>query len=422
MRFSSSAFIRLVVLLVTLNLSVFSVAKWSEPVFLSELNDEVMMQTAVQPGISSDGLSLFFVRQMPSYAPPYFIVEAQREGTETPFLSQTVLTYLGQNRGSYIASPRVSQDGLRLYYVEAISYKNKWQNLICMATRRTPLDSWSHSRIFTELHSIERDSSPSLTGDELTIMWLVSDPTVTSETRIYTATRSSRASSFGNIREVVELNVLQAQDPFMTANGLSVYFVLPNDEGYFQLWRGTRDSLDGPFGNFARLDDINQPDMNFRNPCVSPDEEALYFYRGAPWMDASEKGIYVSDWLSNYEVAVINLLEAKDLKQQAQELINLAIEKETEAVKALSLVKPDELPAGVKMQDVRLARVGVLQAVQRQVIARMNINAGLELLNKVLLRIMPPAPVVQEEISSETKRAVPEQAETKSAAARNSKK
>ncbi len=99
----------------------------------------------------------------------------------------------------------------------------------------------------------------------------------------------------------------------------------------------------------------------------------------------------------------------------------MAIEKETEAIKALSQVKPDELPAGVKMQDVRLARVGVLQAVQRQVIARMNINAGLELSTKCCSGLCRQCRC-SGRVSSETKRAVPEQVETKSAAARNSKK
>ena len=415
MQHKSSHFTRMFVFCVIVNLSFFSFAKWSEPVFLSELNDNVAMQPATHPGISSDGLSLFFMRQLSSVG-GFYIFNAQRQTVDAPFLNQTMLTNLAVSPGSYIANPRISKDGLRLYYVEARYYRSKWQNLICMATRSTPLSNWSFSRMFTELHSIERDSSPSLTDDELTIMWMVSDPTVTTKTTIYTATRASRTSSFGNIREAAELTALQAQEPHMSANGLSVYFVLPNTMGYYQLWKGTRDFLNMPFGNFEPLDEINQPDMNFRNPCISPDEKVLYFYRGAPWMEVSEKGIFVSDWLTNYEVAVINLLEAIELKRQAEELVNLAIEKETAAMEALSQLKQGDLPAGVKLQDVRMARIGLLQAIQRQIIARMNIASSLALLNKSLNRIMPPPVVVVENAKGiETRLVGPEQAAAKNA-------
>jgi hypothetical protein len=162
--------------------------------------------------------------------------------------------------------------------------------------------------------------------------------------------------------------------------------------------------------------------MNFRNPCISPDEEVLYFFRGAPWMDVSEKGIFVSDWLTNYEVAVINLQEAAELKQQAQELINLAIEKETAAMEALSQIKPKDLPEGITLKDVRQARIGVLQAIQRQIIARMNITAGLKLLEKALDQIMPPVVVVEEPKDLETQRVVPEKNEAKPAPQKDARK
>lgn len=396
MKVPSFHFNRLFILGLIVNLSLFSLAKWSEPVLLGELNDLTELQSATEPGISADGLSLVFTRQIPSKGGYYFI-EAARETTESAFLDQTVLTNLGKNPGGYIANPRLSQDGLRLYYVEARVYQSKYQNLICMASRKTVQDKWSLSRIHSELHSIERDSSPSLTADELTIMWMESDPDVTTETAVYMATRSSINSPFGNIRKIEELTALQALDPYMSSSGLSVYFALLNAQAYYELWKGTRDSIDMPFGNFEPLDDINQSDMNFRHPCCSPDESAIYFFCGAPWLNQAYKGIYVSYWVSDpYLVALMNLYEAKELKEKAKECIDKAIEKEIEAAKTLALIQKNDLPEGITPKDVRLARTNILQSVQRQIIARMNLRAALEYINKVLSRIAPPEPEVEQ--------------------------
>jgi hypothetical protein len=396
-------------------------AGWSEPIHLSELNDIESTAVASRPTISGDGGTLYFVRDIPPLNA--YLWEAKIDSQTGIFSTQRVVSELGIDYGRPIYTTWLSMDSLRLYasISRYNSWSRRWENPIYLAVRNNVESKWTLASSTPVISFGESDGSQSLTSDELLILW-ESRTTMQSPFIIYESKRSSTNESFVNFREVSELNAFQAQNPCMTSDGLCVYFARLASDGYYDLWCGFRNSLTEPFGSFELLKNVNMADTNDHLPCVSPDGKALYFYRGAPWMDASEKGIYVSYWLTNYEEAVVNLNEAIELKQQAQELINLAIEKETEAIKALSQVKPDELPAGVKMQDVRLARVGVLQAVQRQVIARMNINAGLELLNKVLLRIMPPVPVVQEEVSSETKRAVPEQVETKSAAARNSKK
>lgn len=405
MKVPSFHFNRLFILGLIVNLSLFSLAKWSEPVLLGELNDLTEVQPATEPGISADGLSLLFTRQIPSKG-GYYVIEAARETTESAFLDQTVLTNLGKKPGGYIANPRLSQDGLRLYYVEARVYQSKYQNLICMASRQTVQDNWSLSRIHTELHSIERDSSPSLTADELTIMWMESDPDVTTETAVYMATRSSISSPFGNIRKVEELTEIQALDPFMSSNGLSVYFVLMNPEGYYQLWKGTRESFDMPFSDFEPLEDINQSDMNFRHPCCLPDESAIYFFCGAPWLNQTYKGICVSYWVSDpYLVALMNLYEAKELKEKAKESIDKAIEREMEAAKALASIQKNDLPEGISPKDIRLARTNILHALQRQIIARMNLRASLEFINKALLRIELPETEVEQAAQADEKSA-----------------
>lgn len=81
-------------------------AEWTEPVCLSELNNFETDQTGTQPCISSDGLSIFYVRQVFELGPgdSYYILEARRDNLDETFGSEKVLTELG-NAGNHIDDP-----------------------------------------------------------------------------------------------------------------------------------------------------------------------------------------------------------------------------------------------------------------------------------------------------------------------------
>lgn len=377
--------------LMSLLLTASALAGWTEPIHLSELNNEQDQTVASQPCISSDGLSIFFVRNEPSLVSPgsssYFIIEATRSSVEEPFTNQRVLTELGNN-GSYMASPWISRDSLRLYYAQAIYYQGRWQRVIKMAVRDSIGQRWVVNQTFYEIHGTYIDTDVSLNEDETLIMW--TDVNLSGEYSIFTATRSEIGQKFSDSIAISELNDLNAQGPYLSSDGLMVYFHVPNPEGFYELWSAVRPSLDEAFTDFLPFDEINQPDIHFLTPCISPDGNALYFFKGCPAMELMDKGIYVSYWVETpYEAALRNLDEAVQAKQQARELIDLAAEKEQAAVELLRSLRSDDLPDGVNVRQVHHARIWVLQALMRQYIVQKNIIAALNYLDRAVCILDP---------------------------------
>ena len=252
-----------------------------------------------------------------------------------------------------------------------------------MADRNDPNSFWVPTTIFDEIHLDTKDANPSLTEDELNIIWTTRE--IGGEHRTYTASRSSITESFSNVSEASQLTEMGASSPYFSPDGLMVYFTILNDDSVFELWTGVRASLDEPFGDFLPMDAINQPGIHFSSPCISPDGSVLYFVKGGPDMEQMDKGIYVSYWVETpYEAAMRNLEEATEAKRQARLLLDEAVEKEIAAIKALREVDSEDLPDGVTKKQLRRARIAIYQALQRQFIARKNICQALDYLAKAL--------------------------------------
>lgn len=377
--------------LMPLLLTASALAGWTEPIHLSELNNELEQTLASQPCISSDGLSIFFVRNEPSLgasaSSSYFIVEATRSSIDEPFTNQRVLTELGNN-GSHIASPWISQDGLRLYYAQAVTYQGRWQRLIKMASRDSVDQNWVVRRTFYELHGTYIDTDISLTADENLIMWV--DVNLSGEWSIFTASRAGIDQEFSNFNEMTELNESNAGVPYLSPDGLMVYFHTLNADGFNELWSAARTSLSEPFTDFALLEAVNETGTHCLTPRINPDGSALYFVKGGPVLDLMDRGIYASYWIQTpYETALYSLNEAVHAKQQAQELLDLAAQKEKAAVELLCSLRAEDLPDGVDIRQLRHARILVLQALMRQFVVEKNITVALSCLDRALCMLDP---------------------------------
>ncbi len=90
-------------------------AEWTAPVCLAEFNDHENGFTGGQPCISSDGLSIFFLRQVPSPDSNrrYQLFEAVRDDLSDVFAPARALSELNPMSG-HINNPWISADGLRL--------------------------------------------------------------------------------------------------------------------------------------------------------------------------------------------------------------------------------------------------------------------------------------------------------------------
>ena len=257
---------------------------WTEPVHLAELND-AQGNKAASPCLSSDGLSMYFHRYIPSLG-LVCIVEATRTMPAGEFTSERVLTEL-LGGGPGVAAPWISQDGLRLYYTESTVDSNRMK----MAERPSTSDTWTPVRTFDELHTgNEAGTQPTLTGDELQIFFHSPRPGGAGSSDIWMATRSSIGEVFGNIRPLYEINTSQYEgSPCVLPDGLTLYFTgvdLPGHPGTCT-FKATRASVNGTFGNIQVIEFANYSDVS-NIPHVTADERTIYF-------TSSSNGVYTSE-------------------------------------------------------------------------------------------------------------------------------
>jgi hypothetical protein len=126
------------VILLVLVLCPLSLAEWTEPVPVTEVNTEFADWT---PFLSFDGLSLYFARGRTSSYYHFRIFEARRQVPYGPFTSvkQVLIT-----SGKHVFWPWVSQDNLRMYYFEQTENPILWKLKFSeRASVNDPLASWN---------------------------------------------------------------------------------------------------------------------------------------------------------------------------------------------------------------------------------------------------------------------------------------
>ncbi len=358
-------------------------AEWTEPVCHSELNDFENGFGGNQPCISSDGLSIFYRRQVLGIG--YMLFEAWREEPTGPFTEERMLEELPTISISGMRQPWVSRDGLRLYFNEAMPEDGKWRqySIIGTATRNSVTEQWERGRDLLELHVPKTtDSSPILTADELTIIWVASRPTPAADPRFFTATRASIEEPFSNEREIPELPVVGAFYPYLSGDGLRVYFTASRpDNGKNNIYMMTRPSLCEPFGNMEHLEGVSGPDAGANSPYLSPDEKTIYFGSGRG-DTFYERGTWVSYWIDDpYDVAVESIAAAIAAKREAIAAITSGLDKDREVLEAL-----DELgeTGDIDPKYIEAARRYVLNAIKRQMRVIAELEKSIRELEKAL--------------------------------------
>jgi hypothetical protein len=259
---------------------------WSEPYLHDELNDEGV-SIALSPCLSEDGLTIYFNRYIPSLDLKC-IVEAYRDTPDGPFTSERVASELVTT--NHARNAWISDDELRLYYDEG----QTGGSVVKMAARSSVGDTWTSVRTFDELSGDGKAGAPTLTSDELTIVFGSDNkPGGTGGYDLWIATRSEPNGVFSNIRALDEINTSgNEMQPSLLPDGLTLYY----DKGYgtanWDIYKATRSSRDEPFGNIEYVG-VNT-DTYVESLChIRSDGKALYFYSGRG--DDGE-GIWVSHW------------------------------------------------------------------------------------------------------------------------------
>jgi Tol biopolymer transport system component len=242
------------------------------------------------PFLSYDGLTLYFSRQ---YVPgPYIgrLYGASRAVPVGPFTSEEELTTF--SREGYIVNyPWVSPDNLRLYYYEVFCGGAPFMS-IKRSERPSTHDPWVPSTGVTELNALGSVGTPSLTPDELTIVFTGDSlPGGLGGYDIWMGTRLKPNVPFGDFRDLAEINTT-AWDfhPRLSSDALTLYFSSRRN-GVDQLFKSERASVTELFGPAETLSFFDKPGTRAAYPCLSNDGQAFYFARDsaqAPW------DIYVS--------------------------------------------------------------------------------------------------------------------------------
>lgn len=345
--------------------------RWTEPVFLAELNDGEG-NPARAPCLSRDGLTMYFHRYIPSSG-HNCIVEAYRDTPYGPFLSERVLTELCTTGER---TPWISDDELRLYYYSA--------GIIKMAERPSMGETWTPVKTFDELHQDGADGfRPSLTADELRIFFASTRPGSVGPINLWTATRPSIDAPFGELRALDELNTANGYEyrPCVLPDGLTLYFdgTIPDGHPGFNIYKATRPSTNELFGDLEYVP-INTDDYRESDTYVTPDEETIYFYSNRE----GKKGIWVSRRIGLAGIAARKIEEAIAEKTEALERIDAALEKEIAARELL-----DELLASgdfgfLTRRDVLKAKVRIRLAMWREQLCKAGLAKSIRRLENTL--------------------------------------
>ena len=259
--------------------------------------------------LTEDGLTLYFSRATSTGATTS-LYYATRTSTDVAF-GEAILIYTVS--GNHLDSPRVSSDGLRLYYFQSSSYDYN-TDLRCMV-RSSTSEAWNpSSTIIYDItgpymdgsHAYEpggyyyKLSNFTLSSDELTLIF-----GCVNNQDLYIATRTSINEDFSGItklgydgdgNEVYAVNS-DSKDlrPTLSADGLTLYFA-SDRTGTWQIYRTTRATTSDLFveAELVEIDGFgSSDDLDYCS--LSRDGQSLYF---AVWTTSTDRDLYVAELTS----------------------------------------------------------------------------------------------------------------------------
>jgi Tol biopolymer transport system component len=208
------------------------------------------------PGLSTDGLTLYFSSSTTSTEDLY---SATRTDRGSAFTAAVALTTL--NTVSNEGSPWLSVDGLRLYFYSDRAGGTGGRDLY-FATRTDLVSSFGSVTAVGGVNSTSIDDLEWLSSDELDIYFSSArSPSV--NTDLWVAHRSARTSPFLTPVPVAALESTSSDEsPSLTSDQLSLFFVSnrAGGSGKYDIWMATRVSAASPFGNAVPVPVINSAD------------------------------------------------------------------------------------------------------------------------------------------------------------------
>jgi len=212
------------------------------------------------PGLSDDGLELFFVSYRPGGKGRGDLYVAWRSARDDPWGSMRYLE--GLSTPGFERDPSISADGLTLYF-ESDGLGGAGGIHICVARRerRWEIDKdgslvpahFGNPEILVELNSSYQDGNPNISKDGLELFFVSNRPGGQGNWDLFVATRLSTGERFGEPKPLVNLNTGDWENHLsISCDGLTLFFsrassASPANSGKVFLAR--RESREAEFGN-----------------------------------------------------------------------------------------------------------------------------------------------------------------------------
>jgi len=235
--------------------------------------------------ISADGLSLYFHSDRPGGYGGYDLYVATRESTEDEW---GPAVNLGPRLNSWYdeCMPGISADGLTLYF--GSDRPGGYGNCDLWVTKRTTRnDAWGPPvNLGATVNSSSNDYQPNVSSDGLSLYFASNRPGGYGSFDLWVTTRATLSDPWGpgvNLGPTVNSSSSEYQ-PSISADGLSLFFEFgrPGGLGPDDIWVTTRATVSDPWGTPVNLGSQVNTSGDDGNPDISADGSTLYFTSNRP--------------------------------------------------------------------------------------------------------------------------------------------
>jgi streptogramin lyase len=228
----------------------------------------------------ADDLTLYFGSNRPGGAGGADLYVVTRSSPQSPFATPQQLG--GVNTAGTELWPRLTHDELTLFYAQ---YVGSGGGDLFMTTRSSVAAAFGPGVALAQVNRPDSDEGdPFLWRDGEALYFVSSRPGTAGPYDIYVSMRRADGS-YDTPQAVSEVNSTGWEsNPVLTPDGLRIYWSSDRTDGggtSRDIWTATRASTSDPFGNLARVPELNSDYAESPN-WISPDGCKIYFMSTRP--------------------------------------------------------------------------------------------------------------------------------------------
>ena len=238
-----------------------------EPLFGFDLSGSLF-----GPSLSRDGATLYFSERTDTSEN---LLMATRSDHGKRFAEATLVTEL--NTDFYEGSPFLTVDGRTLYFCSTRGdgeVRDLWSS-----TRSSVEGAFEDPIVLFWVNSDHNDHHPTLPHAQQILMFASDRPEGRGGDDIWVSAISSRGDYFDIPTPVAELNTPAVEtSPSLSGDGLTLFFISdrPDGVGGADIWTAARSDIEAPFDSPTPVTMLNSAQSEF-DVALTPDEQELFF-------------------------------------------------------------------------------------------------------------------------------------------------